>query len=297
MQRRFVTLDVFTGRRFAGNPLAVVLDAEGLDTAAMQAIAREFNHPETVFILPPAQPANRARLRIFTPVRELPFAGHPTVGTAVLLGLRMAAARAATSCWKRASGRSGARSFQMMATAGAPALQSRNCQPNWGWQSTTQTLPRRCICRPRTSALASFASVALVRRSSPSPSFRWQASMPSGNANPIPPGSTRPSGRAGRFTSSALRPPSPAMPSTRACLPPPWVFRRTPRPDRRPLPSPASLPFARPVDGEHRPSIEQGYEMGRPSLIELAIVVEGGKLTAASIGGDAIIVTTGTIEA
>src|SRR5690349_24562954 len=86
MRRRFVTLDVFTTRRFAGNPLAVVLDPDGLDTAAMQTIAREFNLSETVFVFPPADKANRAKLRIFTPARELPFAGHPTVGTAVLLG-------------------------------------------------------------------------------------------------------------------------------------------------------------------------------------------------------------------
>src|SRR4249919_699532 len=88
MRRRFVTLDVFTKRRFAGNPLAVVLDAERLDTGTMQTIAHEFNHPETVFIFPPSDPTHRARIRIFTPGRELPFAGHPTVGTAVLLGLR-----------------------------------------------------------------------------------------------------------------------------------------------------------------------------------------------------------------
>ena len=88
MRRRFATLDVFTDRRFAGNPLAVVLDADGLDTAAMQAIAREFNHPETVFVLPPRIRRTARALRIFTPARELPFAGHPTVGTAVLLALR-----------------------------------------------------------------------------------------------------------------------------------------------------------------------------------------------------------------
>jgi trans-2,3-dihydro-3-hydroxyanthranilate isomerase len=88
MRRHFVTLDVFTNRRFAGNPFAVVLDAEGLDPVAMQAIAREFNHPETVFVLAPADPGHRARLRIFTPAAEVPFAGHPTVGTAMLLGLR-----------------------------------------------------------------------------------------------------------------------------------------------------------------------------------------------------------------
>src|SRR5262245_10704188 len=92
MRRNFVTLDVFTDRRFTGNPLAVVLDPDGLDTAAMQAIAREFNHPETVFVFPPAERAHRARVRIFTPARELPFAGHPTVGTAVLLALRDGAA-------------------------------------------------------------------------------------------------------------------------------------------------------------------------------------------------------------
>ena len=88
MTRRFVTLDVFTTRPHAGNPLAVVLDAEGLDTAAMQAITREFNLSETAFVSAPATPAHRAALRIFTPGRELPFAGHPTVGTAVLLALR-----------------------------------------------------------------------------------------------------------------------------------------------------------------------------------------------------------------
>src|SRR5690242_5761388 len=85
MRRRFVTLDVFTDKRFAGNPLAVVLEPDGLDTAAMQQIAREFNLSETVFVWPPENKAHRAKLRIFTPANELPFAGHPTVGTAVLL--------------------------------------------------------------------------------------------------------------------------------------------------------------------------------------------------------------------
>lgn len=87
MPRRFVTLDVFTTRPFGGNPLAVVLDAAGLDDAAMQQITREFNVSETVFVLPPRNPANRARLRIFTTAHEMPFAGHPTVGAAVLLAL------------------------------------------------------------------------------------------------------------------------------------------------------------------------------------------------------------------
>ncbi|HEV2641885.1 MAG TPA: PhzF family phenazine biosynthesis isomerase, partial [Candidatus Elarobacter sp.] len=81
----FHTLDVFTDRIFGGNPLAVLPDATGLDTAQMERIAREFNLSETVFVLPPEQPSSAARVRIFTPGRELPFAGHPTVGTAFLL--------------------------------------------------------------------------------------------------------------------------------------------------------------------------------------------------------------------
>ena len=83
--RRFQTLDVFTETALAGNPLAVVLDAEGLDDARMQAIAAEFNLSETVFVFEPRNAINTARIRIFTPKRELPFAGHPTVGAAALI--------------------------------------------------------------------------------------------------------------------------------------------------------------------------------------------------------------------
>jgi len=85
MNFEYCTLDVFTERRFGGNPLAVVLDARGIDDATMQSVAREFNYSETTFVLPPADTAHAARVRIFTPGGELPFAGHPTVGTAFAL--------------------------------------------------------------------------------------------------------------------------------------------------------------------------------------------------------------------
>lgn len=85
MLRRYITADVFTDRPFGGNQLAVVLDAGGLSTQQMQAIATEFNYSETTFVLPPRDKANDAEVRIFTPVRELPFAGHPNVGTAFVL--------------------------------------------------------------------------------------------------------------------------------------------------------------------------------------------------------------------
>jgi len=85
MRLAYETCDVFTDRRFGGNPLAVVRDAAGLDTAVMQAVAREFNLSETVFVEAADEPSATARIRIFTPGMELPFAGHPNVGAAVLV--------------------------------------------------------------------------------------------------------------------------------------------------------------------------------------------------------------------
>jgi len=82
---RFHTTDVFTSRRFGGNPLAVFPDAEGLDTATMQALAAELNYSETTFVLPPEDPSHTARVRIFNRTAEMPFAGHPNVGTACVL--------------------------------------------------------------------------------------------------------------------------------------------------------------------------------------------------------------------
>jgi len=88
MTLTYETVDVFTDTPFGGNPLAVVFGAEALSTEAMQAIATEFNYSETTFVLPPKDPANTAQVRIFTPTREVPFAGHPNVGTATVLAWR-----------------------------------------------------------------------------------------------------------------------------------------------------------------------------------------------------------------
>ncbi len=88
MSRNYAIYDVFCAEKLAGNPLAVVFDADGLDGGAMQAIAREFNLAETVFVSTAKNPAHTAALRIFTPVTELPFAGHPTVGAAIALAER-----------------------------------------------------------------------------------------------------------------------------------------------------------------------------------------------------------------
>ena len=85
MRFDYIIVDVFSDVAFGGNQLAVLTDASGLTTEGMQAVTREFNFAESTFVLPPDDPAHAARVRIFTPARELPFAGHPTVGTACAL--------------------------------------------------------------------------------------------------------------------------------------------------------------------------------------------------------------------
>jgi trans-2,3-dihydro-3-hydroxyanthranilate isomerase len=91
MKVEFQTVDVFTDRQFGGNPVAVISDARGLSELQMQAIANEFNLAETTFVFPPANPAHSARVRIFTPRAEMPFAGHPNVGTAFVLARQQSA--------------------------------------------------------------------------------------------------------------------------------------------------------------------------------------------------------------
>ena len=89
MTRRFKQIDVFTAIPFKGNPLAVILDAEGLADEQMQAIARWTNLSETTFVLPPTDPAADYRVRIFTTQEEFPFAGHPTLGSGPLALLKL----------------------------------------------------------------------------------------------------------------------------------------------------------------------------------------------------------------
>lgn len=90
MKKNYVVADVFTDTPFRGNPVAVVLDARGVTTEQMQQIAIEFGYSETTFVLPPENPGHTARVRIFTPAREIPFAGHPNVGTAFVLAQQAA---------------------------------------------------------------------------------------------------------------------------------------------------------------------------------------------------------------
>ncbi len=298
MRRRFVTLDVFTERRFAGNPLAVVLDAQALETGAMQRIAREFNHSETVFVLPPDDPAHRARLRIFTPAAELPFAGHPTVGTAVLLG--------------RIDG-GGPRELVVEEGIGPVRCSTAMVDADVGRASfALPRLPVECGAGPDVAAAA--AALALEPADIGFDGFRparWSAGVAQ---NFIPVRSLAAIARARpaaeRFAAAfAIEGRDVAYLYCAEATEAGHHFharRFAPGVGVRedPATGSAAAAFAgllaasgRYADGEHVVRIEQGYEMGRPSVIDLALAMRGGKLVAATVGGGAVVVTEGAIEA
>jgi trans-2,3-dihydro-3-hydroxyanthranilate isomerase len=297
MRRRFVTLDVFTNRRFAGNPLAVVLEAEGLETEAMQAITREFNLAETVFVLPPDDAAHRARLRIFTPATELPFAGHPTVGTAVLLnsidggGARdfvleegIGLIPCATASIDPARGRARFQLARLPEPLGEPAARETiaaalglapeeigfdEFRPSlWSAGVPFTFVPVRGLdalksCAPKLE----HWEVAFANHQRSSAYVFCRETVEAGSAF-----------HARMFAPRLGVYEDPATGSAAAAF------------------AGALLRFAPPGDGEHDIVIEQGHELGRPSLITLSVTVRNRRLSGAAIGGEAIAVTEGTIE-
>lgn len=298
MKRRFATIDVFTDRRFAGNALAVVLDADGLDQAAMQAIAQEFNLSESVFVLPPEDPAHRARYRIFTPKEEVAFAGHPTVGTAVLLG---------------AIDGGKARDFVLEAKIGPVPCRVEPARADGGRASfVPAALPLEAGAPPPVDALAGALGLAAddIGFGSFVPSC-WSA----GIAFTFTPLKNIEAVRRARPDLARLAA-TPAAPAHRAVFafcnevdePGHDIHARMFAPSygivEDPATGSAAVAFAGVLtrfggikDGSHTVVIEQGYEIGRPSLIRLTLTLVGGRLTAVSIGGDAVTVSEGTIEA
>ena len=299
MRRKFFTLDVFTRRRYAGNPLAVVLDADGLDGTAMHSIAREFNLSETVFVLPPADKAHRARLRIFTPSAELPFAGHPTVGSAVLLN--------------RIDGGAGKRDIVLEEGIGpvrcaVEALDADTGSARFGLtklpEHSGDAGPPAAIAAAlslkesdigfagyqpgRWSAGVAFTFVPLAgldaMRRCRANTAHWSAAFGEGHGNgaymfcceTLEPGHAF---HARMFAPLAGIPEDPATGSGAAALA--GVVARS-----------GGL-----ADGTHDFVIEQGYEMGRPSLIRLTMTMKAGQLTAGAIAGEAVVMSEGTIEA
>jgi trans-2,3-dihydro-3-hydroxyanthranilate isomerase len=298
MRRSYHTLDVFTDAPLAGNPLAVVLDAEGLDDARMQAIAREFNLSETVFVFAPRDPVNTAALRIFTPAREVPFAGHPTVGAAALIAhVRAADLLAAQDLRVVLEEKVGeivcvARHRQgraLAATFTVPRLPQRGgAAPSAGEIADRLGVEEADVGfgahRPTVYGagldflFAPIAGAAALCKADPDRA-RWGAD-----------------GGPGVFLyTRETSGPSAAYRARMFAAG--WGVREDPATG-----SAASafagviMEFEPPADGEHSIVIEQGIEMGRRSAIALSLEVEGGALKSALIGGSTALVAEGTID-
>ncbi len=295
MPRRFVTLDVFTGEALAGNPLAVVLDAEDLDTAAMQAIAKEFNLSETVFVSAPENERHRAALRIFTPKQELPFAGHPTVGTAVLLALQDQGGATGSvlfgleervgviSCAVEVQGEGRGRArFRLprLPEIWGEGLDTARAAWALGLDPTEIGFDRHLPSRHSAGVPYDLVPVASL-------DALGRAQVSSESFEAVFGASSHPSAYVYAREGEGFRA---------------RMFFRAPNLTEDPATGSAAASFAGTLmqfeplgDGEHDILIRQGVEMGRPSEIALQLVIRGGALVSAEIGGSAVVVSRGEL--
>jgi trans-2,3-dihydro-3-hydroxyanthranilate isomerase len=302
MTRRYCVLDVFTQTALAGNPLAVVLDSEGLDTAAMQTIAREFGLPETVFVWPAENPTHAAKVRIFTPGRELDFAGHPTVGTAVLLATQ------------RFAGLSEAIDAMVVLEENVGIVRSAvKLQPEGAnfAEFVVPKLPAPVSARfGDKGAIADALSLTSndIGFENHKPSA-WTCGSPFvfvpiagleaiGRAKPRLDGFREAFGTSDRVGIYLY---------TRDCVHHDSQFHaRMFAPESGIAEDPATgsaaaafggalLMFDNLLDGTHDFRIEQGIEMGRASFMDLGIDIEAGTIKAERIGGHAVLVAEGTL--
>ena len=298
MARRFHTLDVFTQHSLAGNPLAVVLDAEGLDDARMQAIAREFNLAETVFVREPKNPVNTAALRIFTPARELAFAGHPTVGAAVLLAhvrapemLRAQDLRIVLEekvgdivCVARHRKGQALAAYFTLPRLPQPAGEPQAAAALAAGLGLEKAYIGFGAHRPSVfSAGTPFAFVPVrnldaMARAKPSLRLWGEGDTPAVFLYTRECVNASSSFHARMFGAGWGITEDPATGGAAAAF------------------AGVLMQFEPPGDGEAMHVIEQGLEMGRPSFISLGLVVERGALVSATIGGSAVIVSQGMID-
>ncbi len=302
MRLAFNTMDVFTDRRFGGNPLGVVHDAEGLTDAQMQNIAREFNLSETVFLLPPVNPAHSARVRIFTPAKELPFAGHPTVGTAALLAEM-----------KFAGTTGNGEALIVLEQGIGPIRVGVRLRPGLATfaELDAPRAPIEAGALPPVDILA--AGLGLIPSEIGFENHR-PVCYAAGNAFAFIPVSTREAIGRARVNAPHWAPAFQeqgivgAYLYTRQCEHKSSSFHaRMFAPDagvaEDPATGSAAVCFAGVIDrfddlpdGTHRRTIEQGFEMGRPSFISLVLHVDGQKLEGVRIGGHVVRVGEGMIE-
>ena len=300
MKLPYRRLDVFTERPLAGNPLAVVLDADGLDAAQMQAIAREFNLSETVFVLKARDPFNTARLRIFAPAVELPFAGHPTIGAAALIA------------FERARDMLGQAPIRLVleeeigpvvceVARARGALRAQFIVPRRP-EIVEETLDVARLAaalgltaedigfdghRPViASAGLPFAFIPLASRAA------LNRAMPAFGAMAAALAMERPA--ASFYTRETENPANHVQ--ARVFVPGLGAHEDPATGSAAAAFAAVALRFEHPDDGEHTIQIEQGVAMGRPSLITLSLHVEQGALTQAAIGGASVIVGEGFLS-
>jgi trans-2,3-dihydro-3-hydroxyanthranilate isomerase len=295
---RFITLDVFTKVTFGGNPLAVVFDAIGLSPEAMQNIAREFNLSETAFVLPPENPEGTHRVRIFTPVAELLFAGHPTLGAAIAIA--------------RDEGQA-CDSYDYKFEEGiglVPVSVSRNTDGNFRAELSVAQIPEQlpedistsqwadilglenstlCSNETETSqwscgAPFSFVPVASLSalESAKANLTQWENHLSTSQVTGVfvftqETNDNRVDLRARMFAPSHGIAEDPATGSAVAALAG-WL-----------------VDAGKLEDGTHNWVIEQGVEMGRPSRLELEADVKNGRITSVQVGGHAVVVSHGEI--
>lgn len=290
---RFFTLDVFTDTPLAGNPLAVVLDSDDLDTPRMQAIAGEFNLSETVFVRAPTRRGSRASVRIFTPVHEMPFAGHPLIGTASLLALcadetafSLDAPIGEIACRTRrlSEDRASARfALPKRATnvAGGPepakiAAALGLVPEEIGWQSHR---PSRFDAGAQFDCIPVRDLSVLAKAAPQRPEFDRVFAPPAGLVYLYTPGRNGDAHwRSRMFAPGYGVPEDPATGSAAAAF------------------TGVLEAYHALHEGENTVAIDQGVEMGRPSRLNLELTVQDGKLQAAFLGGAAVIMSEGRLR-
>jgi trans-2,3-dihydro-3-hydroxyanthranilate isomerase len=298
MRYRFVTADVFTDQPFGGNPLAVLPDARGLDDGLMQKIAREFQLSETVFVLPPERLGHTRRLRIFTPATELPFAGHPTIGTALVLArlgeialggatTRIVLEENAGPVPVTISVRNGEAAFAQLSAPQAPELLAEHAPAMVA--SALSLAPSDLVAEgglPRVVScglpflLVRLASRAALARATINRSV-WARQLAGTAAQHLFLFTTDDDGhdvRARMFAPGGGVEEDPATGSAAAAFGG-WLGHTS------------AL-----TDGTLRCVMAQGIEMGRPSRLEIEVDKQAGEVVAVRVGGAAVLISEGTIE-
>ena len=303
MKLKFHTLDVFTFRKFAGNPLAVVLGADHLSTEQMQTITKEFNLSETTFVMKPDDPNNTAKVRIFFPGGEMPFAGHPTLGTAILLAELKSKPGCTISTEVRLELQAGLTPVKVTRIADqcsgiftAPVIPFMPVMPLPDAEETARALNLNpedigfdghkitsIEGGPRFFYVPVKTRAALEKSKVLEPHWSNILAPMTGNVDAAyiyTRGGDGPNAsfRARMYAPTGGIPEDPATGSATALL------------------AAQLLKSENLDDGSHHWLLEQGYEMGRPSDLRLEADVKSGKLTAVRVGGSAVRVMSGEID-